>query len=472
MSPGAGGTSSLAGLPVVWHPDCLRTTQTARSGWASGRPAPRSRSAPPSCSMRSAAAGRRDHAGDRARRRGDPGRPRRRAGRASGHDLGRLGGAPATRPNTAAAGWCRTCSPPPGCCPGCRCARRRAIHGRVGRFCYDTMTLIGPGTWPAARAAADAALTAADLVAAGAPAAYALCRPPGHHAGPAAHGGSCYLNNAAIAAAGAPPLRAPLASPSSTSTPTMATAPRRSSTVAATCTWAACTSIRARGGFPHYVGYADERGTGDGQGANRNLPLAPGHRRRGLAGGGGCALCRRPRSRRRGAGRLARRRRGGVRSGEPAAVSADGYRRAAERIGALGPTVVVQEGGYDLASLGEFVVAALTGIRAGRGDESESSQRQFDRCVAAARLGYARHVKSARARRRRAAQVLEQQPGGPDRGGHRGGCVSREQPQHPVYDGGDRRASIEAAKAGRRWCTCTSARTTGRRAGARSCSRT
>ena len=43
------------------------------------------------------------------------------------------------------------------------------------------MTLIGPGTWEAARAAADAALTAADLVLAGERAAYACCRPPGHH---------------------------------------------------------------------------------------------------------------------------------------------------------------------------------------------------------------------------------------------------------------------------------------------------
>ena len=43
----------------------------------------------------------------------------------------------------------------------------------------DTMTLIGPGTWEAARAAAEAALTAADLVADGAAAAYAMCRPPG-----------------------------------------------------------------------------------------------------------------------------------------------------------------------------------------------------------------------------------------------------------------------------------------------------
>jgi len=76
-----------------------------------------------------------------------------------------------------------------------------AVWARPGYFAFDTMTLIGPGTWEAARAAADAALTAADLVVAGAPAAYACCRPPGHHVTRRAYGGSCYLNNAAIAAA-------------------------------------------------------------------------------------------------------------------------------------------------------------------------------------------------------------------------------------------------------------------------------
>src|SRR5215467_3377663 len=74
-----------------------------------------------------------------------------------------------------------------------------ATHGRAGLYMYDTMTLVGEGTWRAARAAVDAAQTAGELVAGGAPAAYAICRPPGHHATRTAFGGSCYLNNAAIA---------------------------------------------------------------------------------------------------------------------------------------------------------------------------------------------------------------------------------------------------------------------------------
>ncbi len=78
-----------------------------------------------------------------------------------------------------------------------------AVPARAGRYCYDTMTLVGPGTWEAARGAVDAALTAVDLLRRGqSRVAYALCRPPGHHAGRDSFGGSCYLNNAAVAVEG------------------------------------------------------------------------------------------------------------------------------------------------------------------------------------------------------------------------------------------------------------------------------
>ena len=75
-----------------------------------------------------------------------------------------------------------------------------ALSARTGAWCFDTMTAVGEGTWEAARAAVDTALTAADLVLGGAPAAYACCRPPGHHVTRSAFGGSCYLNNSAIVA--------------------------------------------------------------------------------------------------------------------------------------------------------------------------------------------------------------------------------------------------------------------------------
>lgn len=72
--------------------------------------------------------------------------------------------------------------------------------GRVGFWCFDTATPIVPGTYQASRAAVDVALTTAELVVAGEPAAYGLCRPPGHHAARAMFGGYCYFNNAAVVA--------------------------------------------------------------------------------------------------------------------------------------------------------------------------------------------------------------------------------------------------------------------------------
>src|SRR5215212_2293604 len=90
--------------------------------------------------------------------------------------------------------------PTPAMTQGMPLTRATATHGRAGQFGYDTMTLVGPGTWEAARAAVDCALTAADLVRGEARTAYALCRPPGHHATRDGYGGSCYLNNAAVAA--------------------------------------------------------------------------------------------------------------------------------------------------------------------------------------------------------------------------------------------------------------------------------
>jgi acetoin utilization deacetylase AcuC-like enzyme len=75
-----------------------------------------------------------------------------------------------------------------------------ARHLRLGALCFDTATPIVAGTWGAARVAVDVALSAAERVVSGAPLAYGLCRPPGHHAARAMFGGYCYFNNAAIVA--------------------------------------------------------------------------------------------------------------------------------------------------------------------------------------------------------------------------------------------------------------------------------
>lgn len=78
--------------------------------------------------------------------------------------------------------------------------RPAGISGSLGWFAFDASTPIVAGTWDAALAAARCAMTAAALVHEGQRAAYALCRPPGHHAARSTYGGYCYLNNAALAA--------------------------------------------------------------------------------------------------------------------------------------------------------------------------------------------------------------------------------------------------------------------------------
>ena len=76
----------------------------------------------------------------------------------------------------------------------------RTPLGRIGYWCWETMNAIVPGTYTAARAAADVGLTSMDLVLGGETATYGLCRPPGHHAPRSAFGGYCFFNNAAIVA--------------------------------------------------------------------------------------------------------------------------------------------------------------------------------------------------------------------------------------------------------------------------------
>ena len=237
-----------------------------------------------------------------------------------------------------------------------------ATWARTGHFAFDTMTLIGPGTWEAARGAADAALTAAELVLAGAPAAYACCRPPGHHVTRSAYGGCCYLNNGAIAAAR---LLEALGGPVA-----LLDVDAHHGNGAQAIFYDSADVVTGSvhvdpgaGWFPHFLGFAGEDGTGAGTGANRNVALAPG------AGDGPWVAA---------VGELAEWARGfGPRAlvialgvdaaaGDPESplrVTADGLRAAGRELGALGlPTVVVQEGGYDLATIGALVRAALEGL--------------------------------------------------------------------------------------------------------------
>jgi acetoin utilization deacetylase AcuC-like enzyme len=240
-----------------------------------------------------------------------------------------------------------------------------AVWALTGFFCFDTMTLIGPGTWEAARTAADVALTAADLVLGTARAAYACCRPPGHHVTRSLYGGSCYLNNAAIAAQH---LR-----DRGVERVALIDIDAHHGNGAQSIFWdradvftASVHVDPAAGWFPHFLGLAHERGANDGQGANLNLPLPPGSGDE-LWLEAVCELARAAHNR--GAEALV------VALGVDAAaadpesplrVTARGYREAGRILGSYGlPTVVVQEGGYDLAAIGGLVLAALEGIEEG-----------------------------------------------------------------------------------------------------------
>ncbi|HEY5338694.1 MAG TPA: histone deacetylase family protein [Rhizomicrobium sp.] len=153
---------------------------------------------------------------------------------------------------------------------GLRERRHGDIESRLGSYCFDTATPITKGTWTAARAGVDTTLSAAQAVHGGERAAFALARPPGHHASADVYGGYCYLNNVAIAAQwfvdkGMKP--AIIDVDYHHGNGTQAIFYRRADVF--------FTSIHADPSFayPHFLGFADERGEGAGETRNLNLAL-------------------------------------------------------------------------------------------------------------------------------------------------------------------------------------------------------
>lgn len=82
---------------------------------------------------------------------------------------------------------------------GMRRADTECIAGKLGRYSFDATSLFVEGSWQAIRTSANIALTGADVLKGGEQHAFALCRPPGHHATIDYCGGYCYLNNTALA---------------------------------------------------------------------------------------------------------------------------------------------------------------------------------------------------------------------------------------------------------------------------------
>jgi acetoin utilization deacetylase AcuC-like enzyme len=235
-----------------------------------------------------------------------------------------------------------------------------AIEGRLGWWCFETTTPLTEGTYAAARGAVDTALTATALVLGGERAAYGLCRPPGHHATTGLYGGYCFFNNAAIAAHH-------VASTTGTKVTVLDVDYHHGNGTQEIfyerddVQYVSLHGDPARA-YPYTVGYADERGAGRGRGATLNLPLAAGtdddayhavlaDACAAIAAFGPSLLV--------------------VSLGvdtfvnDPIcdlALTTDGYARCGALVGSLGlPTVLLQEGGYDVAALGANVRAWLTG---------------------------------------------------------------------------------------------------------------
>ncbi|HSK42086.1 MAG TPA: histone deacetylase family protein, partial [Arenibaculum sp.] len=156
--------------------------------------------------------------------------------------------------------------------PGMRRIRPTTIDGLISYYSFDAGTPITDGTWAAATASADVALSAAARITAGDRVSFGLCRPPGHHAGSSFYGGYCFLNNAAVAAQwlrdrGAGRV-AVLDVDYHHGNGTQEIFYGRGDVL--------FVSIHAdtRQEYPFFLGHADETGEGAGEGANLNLPLA------------------------------------------------------------------------------------------------------------------------------------------------------------------------------------------------------
>lgn len=252
----------------------------------------------------------------------------------------------------------------PNAHPGRHMAHRpEGIVGLVGYYTADTSAPITAGTWEAAVAAAHCATQAAEVVLNGERGAYALCRPPGHHAFADMAGGFCFLNNTAIAAEH---LRsrfkrvAILDIDVHHGNGTQGIFWRRGDVLTV--------SIHADPStyYPWYCGYAEERGEGEGLDANLNLPLAHGSGDDVFLETLDQALAR-------------------IRRFEPHAlvmavgfdtherdplgvlkVTTDCYHEIARRCAALGlPSVLVQQGGYGTADLPLNLLSFLHGFETG-----------------------------------------------------------------------------------------------------------
>ncbi len=240
-----------------------------------------------------------------------------------------------------------------------------SVVAQAGWHMIDASAPISAETWESAQWSAWASATAADLVLGGATAAYALCRPPGHHAGAETAGGFCYLNNSAIAANRLRNTHARVA---------ILDVDLHHGNGTQDIFYDRCdvltVSIHAdpERFYPFFWGYADETGSGAGDGANQNFPLPRGSDDTAFMDALASAL-KKVQAFNPDAVVIAL----GLDAyeGDPIAglaVTTGGFARIGEAIGgALKlPTVIVQEGGYPCEALGANLSAFLGGYESKR----------------------------------------------------------------------------------------------------------
>ncbi len=235
--------------------------------------------------------------------------------------------------------------------------------GQAGYHMADTACPISAETWQSVCWSAWSAVEAAEAVLAGAPTAYALCRPPGHHAFADVAGGFCFVNNSAVAAQH---LRRSaervviLDVDLHHGNGTQGIFYARSDVLTISLH---ADPVRF---YPFFWGHADERGEGTGLGYNLNLPLPrqSGDEEFLLALG---AAFRRIRAFSPDALVVAL----GLDAfeGDPfggLSVTTPGFSRIGEAIAGLKlPTVIVQEGGYLCDALSDNLTAFLSAFGAG-----------------------------------------------------------------------------------------------------------
>lgn len=235
---------------------------------------------------------------------------------------------------------------------------------RLGLYSMDNGSPLSAGTWQAAKAGADAAASAAALVAVGKVserAAFCCSRPPGHHAGADFMGGYCFLNNAAVAAqtlreAGAARV-AVLDVDYHHGNGTQSIFYDRADVLFVSLHGDPLTE------YPFYLGHADETGSGAGKGFNLNLPLPA-----------GCSAARWFEALAQACERITRYRSDALVvslgldtfAEDPIskfALQAEDFTRLGEQLGSLGlPTVFVLEGGYAASALGTNAVNVIDGF--------------------------------------------------------------------------------------------------------------